>query len=87
MKKKEMFDLDCIWHCDECDAILNDQDGFTCENGIWICTECGFENSVTEDDIIYDTGWDDEEDEIPEGCSACGGDYPHCKDSCPMFDD
>lgn len=23
---------------------------------------------------------------IPEGCAACGGDYPHCADSCPMFD-
>lgn len=23
---------------------------------------------------------------IPEGCAACGGDYPHCTDSCPLFD-
>lgn len=25
--------------------------------------------------------------EIPEGCRACGGDYPNCCSSCPMFDD
>lgn len=26
-------------------------------------------------------------DEVPEGCIACGGPYPTCKDSCPVFDD
>ena len=26
-------------------------------------------------------------DDIPEGCRACGGNYPYCCDSCPMFDD
>lgn len=25
-------------------------------------------------------------DYIPEGCAACGGDYPNCKSGCPMFD-
>ncbi len=24
---------------------------------------------------------------IPEGCAACGGPYPYCVSSCPMFDD
>ena len=36
-------------------------------------------------DLEYDE--DDWDDEIPEGCAACGGDYPHCTTSCPMFDD
>ena len=27
------------------------------------------------------------DDETPEGCDACGGPYPHCKTSCPIFDD
>ena len=27
------------------------------------------------------------DDDIPEGCSACGGDYPNCTTSCPLFDD
>lgn len=30
---------------------------------------------------------DDDDDDIPEGCAACGGDYPNCTDSCPLFDD
>ena len=25
-------------------------------------------------------------DEVPEGCRACGGPYPSCMDSCPIFD-
>lgn len=29
----------------------------------------------------------DEFDDMPEGCLACGGDYPHCVDSCPLYDD
>ena len=39
---------------------------------------------------IYDNS--DEYDEfdvdgIPEGCLACGGDFPFCKQGCPLFDD
>lgn len=40
-----------------------------------------------EDTLDYEEIWDDEEDDIPEGCAACGGDYPNCADSCPIFDD
>ena len=40
----------------------------------WCCHECGL--TLLEDDV----------DGVPEGCAACGGDYPNCKDSCPMFD-
>ena len=35
---------------------------------------------------IWD-GDNEDDDYIPEGCRASGGDYPNCKDSCPMFDD
>lgn len=24
---------------------------------------------------------------VPVGCRACGGNYPNCKDGCPLFDD
>lgn len=24
---------------------------------------------------------------VPVGCRACGGNYPYCKDGCPLFDD
>ena len=34
--------------------------------------------------LVYD---EDEEDEIPEGCMACGGPYPDCSDSCPIYGD
>lgn len=30
---------------------------------------------------------DDSDDDIPEGCAACGGPYPSCTSSCPLFDD
>ena len=33
-------------------------------------------------------GWDDYDDNyIPVGCRACGGDYPLCRQGCPMYDD
>ena len=35
--------------------------------------------------IHYEDAYDDD---IPEGCAACGNpDYPKCCDSCPMFED
>lgn len=38
---------------------------------------------------LYETDDDDDfdEDEIPEGCLACGGPYPDCSDSCPIYGD
>lgn len=87
-------DLGCDWFCDNCGAYMNEQDGFTTEDGAWECEECGYENDVSEDNIVDDDDCDDgtnpsydDDDEIPEGCEACGGDYPNCKDSCPLFDD
>ena len=74
------------WFCDGCGEQMNDQPGFTTDSGEWICTECGYPNDVTDDNII----WDDDPSYysgIPEGCAACGGPYPNCKDSCPIFDD
>ncbi len=48
-------------------------------------------NDQVEDIELYDEE-DEEDDEydwngVPVGCSACGGDYPNCTTSCPMFDD
>ena len=86
------------WYCDECGVYMNNQPGFSVSSGEWTCTECGAVNDVTEDNIIYDTDEDDDEyddeydgddygDGIPEGCAACGGPYPQCCTSCPVFDD
>lgn len=74
---------DCDWYCDGCYAYLNSQLGFTADNDEWICTECGILNDVTEENIVDD---DDEYDGIPVGCRACGGNYPLCCDSCPLYD-
>ena len=76
------------WRCDVCDALLNSQSGFTDSEGSWECTECGYVNSITEDDIIMPPSGSTF-DSLPseEGCRACDNPaYPMCKDSCPMFD-
>lgn len=40
------------------------------------------------DYVMIDLEPDDEfENDIPECCRACGGDYPYCVDSCAIFDD
>lgn len=41
-----------FWFCDSCETFLNVQEGFSEENGKWYCTECGFENDVTADNIL-----------------------------------
>ena len=45
--KMNMFE----WYCDECDAYLNDQDGFEDNNGKWICKECGHENIISKEQL------------------------------------
>lgn len=48
-----------------------------------------FKKKHTEWIDVSDEDYDDEDDEdgIPAGCRACGGHYPECTDSCPLFDD
>ncbi len=60
---------------------------------IWECSKCGA-NAWMGDygSLCFDAELFDEEDffcldEIPIGCTVCGGDYPNCKTSCPLFDD
>lgn len=52
-------------------------------SGCFIITEEEYEEAMKTEE------WDvfDDDDDIPEGCSACGGDYPHCMSSCSLFDD
>ena len=38
--------------CPDCGTCLNVQKGFTTQTGRWICTECRYENDVTEENII-----------------------------------
>jgi len=82
------FDRNCDWYCDCCGAYMNSQNGFTAISGVWTCSNCGTENDVSEDNILDDSeDITEEEEEVPEGCAACGGNYPYCKDGCPLFDD
>lgn len=62
--------------CPNCGAKLDDWVAF------WDCKECGY--------FKYKRGYEDKpekkDDYVPVGCAACGGPYPNCKDSCPIFD-
>ena len=45
-------------------------------------------SSNSNDNEESDDLWDDDDDGgIPEGCAACGGDWPRCTSSCPLYDD
>ena len=50
---------DYDWWCDDCDAPLNDQPGFTPDCGTWTCSVCGCLNFIDENNVV---GEDDEED-------------------------
>ncbi len=44
-------------HCDGFHSILNQQDGFNADGGIWICIEYGYVNYVNSDNV-YESGED-----------------------------
>ena len=49
---EEYFLDNCIfWFCDECGSFLNNQEGFDRNEPKHICSECGFENDTTENNI------------------------------------
>lgn len=66
--------------CPECGGTMR------LSRGRYKCEDCGFTIKEGLFHVISLFG-DDEADDIPEGCAACGGDYPNCTDSCPLFDD
>lgn len=39
------------------------------------------------DDYAHYYGEPEDDDDIPEGCAACGGDYPNCCSSCNLMSD
>lgn len=39
------------WYCDNCNAIMNNQEGFTTRHGYWECTACGTANDVSDDNV------------------------------------
>ncbi|MFY9263245.1 MAG: Sec23/Sec24 zinc finger-containing protein [Arcanobacterium sp.] len=44
------------WWCDNCNAFLNGQSGFDDNNTEWECAECGYSNSISEDNIVDEYG-------------------------------
>ena len=64
------FDRDCEWYCDNCDAHLNNQIGFSAHLGSWRCAECGYVNDVSENNILSG----DEEEFVRMAYVVC----PHC---------
>ena len=65
MKKRYKY---VEWFCDDCDANLNRQVGFTTATGSWTCTECGSINDVTDNNIL-----DEDEETYQNECPKCGG--------------
>ena len=61
----------------------------------WECLNCGTtawqEDDCGPDEIYFDESGDGPDypdyDAIPEGCAACGGDYPNCISGCKLMDD
>ncbi len=48
-------DADDYWTCDKCNAMLDNQRGFTTATGGWKCLKCGFLNDVSDDNTGYDS--------------------------------
>ena len=42
---------DVDWWCDRCNAHLNNQPGFDDHKYTWVCTECGYKNSISATNI------------------------------------
>ena len=66
--------------CPDCRSGMDWDD----DENAWVCHFCGNRIETDEDD------WDveEDEDEKPAGCIACGNTaFPQCKISCNMFDD
>lgn len=74
--------------CNECGACMYSEANPDSPGYLYICPGCG----LKVDTIDYEyTGQYALTGTIPglppEGCRACGGPYPDCTSSCPLFDD
>lgn len=41
------------WICDNCGRLMNNQEGFNASNGEWTCTDCGYKNDVSSNNIRH----------------------------------
>lgn len=69
------------WECDICKHSITDEESEFGEG--YPTLESTYENDYGEyyGDITYS------DDDIPEGCEACGGPWPDCTTSCKLIDD
>lgn len=67
----------CYPICSECLVKME----YNSKNDTFKCPNCGRLSDEDEDEFM------DDDDDIPEGCIACGGPYPDCTISCKLFDD
>lgn len=49
--KARFGEREIAWVCDGCSQLLNTQEGFYDNSGIWNCLECGYENIISESEI------------------------------------
>jgi 20S proteasome alpha/beta subunit len=56
-----------------------------------VCTSCGDSTDTEGQNVMRGSRsnhyLNTREKNAPSGCIACGGPYPYCKTSCPIFDD
>lgn len=60
------------WYCDGCNSVLNEQPGFSVDTGTWTCTESGYDNDVSSDNVFESEEAYQEAMGIPR-CPFCGG--------------
>ena len=60
------------WYCDGCGCEMNSQEGFTTVTATWTCTECGYLNDVSNENVYSSEEKYQEEMGIPR-CPSCGG--------------
>lgn len=76
------------YECAECGK-RREQTNMMWYAGQFYCLDCGGKLGIDPDPYynqwLFDGAEDD--DDMPEGCSACGGDWPNCTTSCPLYDE
>lgn len=61
------------WYCDDCGTYLNNQSGFNTISGTWKCKDCGFENDVSDNNILSGA----EEEFVRNAYVTCPNCYAH----------